>query len=212
MNARTAARSRRARAGIERARALPPGAAVTGRQSTSWWGMVLLIVSDAMIFAALLASYFFLRFNSVLWPPQGVDRPELTFSSINTVILILSSVAMQWGVRGVARGSMGRLRGGLALAFVLGALFLGIQVYEFTRLHFAPQDHAYGSLFWGITGLQAAHVLLGLLMNLYLQLRAVYGHVGPERRQAVDNVAMYWHFVDMIWLFVFVSLFLSPYC
>ncbi len=173
--------------------------------------MVLLIVNEAVIFAALLASYFFLRFNSVLWPPQGVERPELTFSSVNTVILALSSIAMQWGVTGVRRGSLGRLRLGLAIAFVLGAIFLGIQVYGFTQLPFTPQDNAYGSLFWLINGLLAAHLLIGLLMNLFVQVRAAQGHFGPERRQAVDNVAMYWHFVTVAWLFIFAALFLSIY-
>jgi heme/copper-type cytochrome/quinol oxidase subunit 3 len=173
--------------------------------------MVLVIVNEAMVFAALLATYFYLRFNSVLWPPQGVDRPELTLSSINTVILILSSVAMQWAVVGIARGAVGRLRLGLAIAFVLGAIFLAIQIYEYTQLRFLPQAHAYGSLFWSITGLHATHVLVGLLMNLYVQVRAGYGHFSAERRQAVENVAMYWHFVDVVWLFIFTSLFLSAY-
>ncbi len=190
---------------------LPIGAATSGRHSTAWWGMVLVVVNEAMIFASLLASYFYLRFNSVLWPPQGVDRPELTLSSINTVILIFSSVAMQWAVVGIARGSVGRLRAGFAVSFVLGAVFLGIQIYEYTQLRFLPQDHAYGSLFWGITGLHATHVFVGLLMNLYIQVRAGYGHFAADRRHAVDNVALYWHFVDVVWLFIFTSLFLSPY-
>ncbi len=208
MNARATARSR----GDPGDRGpLPMGAAVAGRHSTSWWGMVLLIVSEATLFAALLASYFFLRSNSVLWPPQGVNRPELSLSSISMVVLILGSLAMQWGVAGVSRGAIGRLRAGLAIAFVLGALFLGIQVYSLLQLHFAPQDHAYGSLFWAIVGLHALHVLLGLLMNLYVQLRAGFGHFGPQRRQAVDNVAMFWHFVGVLWLFIFAALFLSTY-
>ncbi len=211
MSARAGARSRAARSGSDGRPPLPLAAALTGRRSVSWWGMVLLILIEAMIFAALLASYFSLRFNSVLWPPQGVDRPELTFPSINTVILILSSIAMQWGVAGLRGGSLGRLRAGLAMAFVLGAVFLGVQVYYFTQLRFTPQDSAYGSLFWAIVGLHAAHVLWGLLMNLYVQLRAGYGHFGAERRQALDNVAMYWHFVGVAWLFIFTSLFLSLY-
>ncbi len=190
---------------------LQRGATTTSWRSTSWWGMVVVILNEAIIFASLLASYFYLRFNSVLWPPQGVAWPELTLSSINTVILIASSVVLQWGVRGIAHGSIGRLRVGLAIAFILGAVFLGIQLYEYTQLKFLPRDHAYGSLFWGITGLHAAHVLFGLLMNAYIQVRAAYGHFAADRRQAVDNVALYWHFVAVVWLFIFASLFLSPY-
>ncbi len=187
------------------------GATTTGWRSTSWWGMVVVILNEAIVFASLLASYFYLRFNSVLWPPQGVARPELTLSTINTVILITSSVVLQWGVRGIARGDVARLRVGLALAFILGAVFLSIQIYEYTQLKFLPQDHAYGSLFWGITGLHAAHVLFGLLMNAYIQVRAAAGHFAADRRQAVDNAALSWHFVDVVWLLIFASLFLSPY-
>ncbi len=198
-------------AAAARKTAIPVGASLTGVHSTAWWAMVIVILNEAVIFASLLASYFYLRVNSVLWPPQGVERPELTLSSINTVILILSSVFMQWAVTGIARGRTGRLRAGLAIAFILGAVFLGIQIYEYTQLKFMPQGHAYGSLFWGITGLHAIHVLVGLLMNAYLQVRAAYGHFSSDRRQAVENVALYWHFVDVVWLFIFTSLFLSVY-
>ncbi len=190
---------------------LPAGASLTGSHSTAWWGMIVVILNEAVIFASLLASYFYLRVNAVLWPPQGINRPDLTFSSINTVILVSSSLVLQWGVIGLAHGRIGRMRAGYALAFLLGAVFLGIQIYEYTQLKFAPQDSAYGSLFWGITGIHAAHVLVGLVMNAYVQLRAAYGHFSADRRQAVENVALYWHFVDIVWIFIFVSLFLSPY-
>ena len=173
--------------------------------------MLVLILNEATIFAALLASYFYLRFNSVLWPPQGVKLPELTISSINTVILIGSSFVMQWALSSIRRGEVNRLRIGLAIAFLMGAVFLSIQIYEYTQLEFVPQDHAYGSLFWSITGLHATHVLVGLLMNAYIQVRAAYRHFGSDRYQGVENVTLYWHFVDVVWIFVFASLFLSPY-
>jgi cytochrome c oxidase subunit I+III len=190
---------------------LPFGSTVSGPRSISWWGMVVLILNEAVIFASLLASYFYLRFNSVLWPPQGVKLPELTLSSINTVILLGSSLVMQWAASGIRRGEVNRLRIGLAIAFLMGALFLGIQIDEYTMLEFLPQAHAYGSLFWGITGLHATHVLVGLLMNGYIQVRAAYGHFGADRFQGVENVTLYWHFVDVVWIFIFASLFLSPY-
>ena len=190
---------------------LPFSATLNGSRSVSWWGMVIVILNEAVIFASLIASYFYLRFNSVLWPPQGVSLPELTLSSSNTVILLCSSLAMQWAADGIRRGEVNRLRIGLALAFLLGAVFLSIQIYEYIELEFLPQDHAYGSLFWAITGLHATHVLIGLLMNGYIQVRAAYGHFGSDRHQGVENVTLYWHFVDVVWIFIFASLFLSPY-
>jgi heme/copper-type cytochrome/quinol oxidase subunit 3 len=191
--------------------ALPFSRTMSGPRSTSWWGMVVLILNEAVIFASLLASYFYIRFNSPLWPPQGVKLPELTISGVNTVILIASSFVMQWAAGSVRQGEVNHLRIGLLIAFLLGAIFLGIQIYEYTQLDFLPQDHAYGSLFWGITGLHAVHVLVALLMNLYLQIRAALGHFGSDRSQAMENVTLYWHFVDVVWIFVFSSLFLSPY-
>ncbi len=190
---------------------LPFNSAMSGARSTSWWGMVILILNEAVIFASLLASYFYIRFNSVLWPPQGVKLPELTLSGINTIILLSSSVVMQWATSSIRRGEVNRLRIGYLVAFLMGAVFLGIQIYEYTQLPFLPQDHAYGSLFWGITGLHAAHVLAGLLMNAYIQVRAGFGHFGSERYQGAENVTLYWHFVDVVWIFIFSALFLSPY-
>ena len=194
-----------------RSLSLPFGSAMSGPHSTSWWGMVILILNEAVIFASLLAGYFYIRFNSVLWPPQGVKLPELTVSGINTIILLSSSIVMQWASGSIRRGEVGRLRIGFLIAFLMGAVFLGIQIYEYTQLEFLPQDHAYGSLFWGITGLHATHVLVGLLMNAYIQVRAAYGHFGSERYQGVENVTLYWHFVDVVWVFIFSALFLSPY-
>jgi heme/copper-type cytochrome/quinol oxidase subunit 3 len=191
--------------------ALPFSRTMSGPRSTSWLGMVILILNESVIFASLLASYFYIRVNSPLWPPQGVKFPELTISGVNTVILIASSFVMQWAAGSIRQGEVSHLRIGLLIAFLLGAVFLGIQIYEYTQLDFLPQDHAYGSLFWGITGLHAVHVLVALLMNLYLQVRAGLGHFGSDRSQAVENVTLYWHFVDVVWIFVFSSLFLSTY-
>lgn len=190
---------------------LPFNIATSGSRSTSWWGMLILILNEAVIFASLIASYFYLRSNSVLWPPQGVKLPGLTLSGINTVILLSSSIVMQWAVNSIRQGKVNQMRIGFLIAFLMGAIFLMIQIYEFAHLGFLPQNHAYGSLFWGITGLHAAHLIVGLLMNIFIQIRAAYGHFGADRFQAVENVSLYWHFVDVVWIFVFSALFLSPY-
>lgn len=190
---------------------LPIGATLRGSHSISWWGTVILILNEAVIFASLLASYFYIRINSVLWPPQGVKLPELVLSGINTLILIGSSLALLWATAGIRQDNGRRLRAGLGFAFVLGAIFLGVQIYEYTRLKFLPQAHAYGSLFWSITGLHAVHVLAGLLMIAYVELRAFLGHFNGQRHQAVENVSLYWHFVDVVWILIFASLFISPY-
>ncbi len=191
--------------------ALPLEATLNRHRSISWWAMLMLVINEAIIFASLLASYFYLRFNSPMWPPSGIKLPELTLSSINTVILIVSSVFMQWGLASIRKDRPGTMRLSMLIGLILAIIFLAIQVYEYTQLDFHPADNAYGSLFWGITGVHFAHVTVAVLMNIYIQVRAFFGHFSAERHQGVENVVLYWHFVDIVWVVIFLSLFISPY-
>ena len=118
---------------------------------------------------------------------------------------------MVWADRSVRSRKAGQFRLALAVTFVLGIIFLAIQVIEYSRKGFAPDTNAYGSLFYTITGLHGSHVFIGLLMLSVIQVRAWLGHFGPRRHLAVQNVAMYWHFVDAVWLVVFTSIYLVPY-
>ena len=189
------------------ARWLPVGRAGTG--ATGWWGMILLIVTEASLFAYLLFSYFYLgSMARGAWPPSG--PPELRLALPNTVILLLSSAAMWWAESGVRQGRQGRLRLGLLLTLVLGIVFLAIQVVEYSNKQFTPATDAYGSLFFTITGFHGAHVAVGLLMIAVVAVRAWLGHFSERRHLAVTNVSWYWHFVDVVWLAVFTSLYLSP--
>lgn len=176
--------------------------------TSGWWGMLLVIATEASFFAYLLFSYFYLASMAGSWPPHGA--PELRIAGPNTIILVASSLAMWWGESGIRRGNQGRLRIGLLLTLVLGVVFLSLQAVEYRGLPFTPQSNAYGSLFYTITGFHGAHVAAGLLMNVVVQLRAWLGHFTADQHLAVSNVALYWHFVDVVWLVVFTSLYLSP--
>jgi heme/copper-type cytochrome/quinol oxidase subunit 3 len=179
------------------------------RSNPGWWVMVLVIATEAMLFAYLLFSYFYLGSMAVgPWPPSGA--PELKLVAPNTVILLVSSATMWWGERGIKRGSVGRLRAGLLITFLLGAAFLTIQGIEYSRKTFTLQQDAYSGLFFTITGLHGAHVAVGLLMNLVVQVWAWRGWFTERRHLAVTNAATYWHFVDAVWLVVFFSLYLTP--
>jgi heme/copper-type cytochrome/quinol oxidase subunit 3 len=180
-----------------------------GRGATGWWGMVLLIATEASLFTYLLFSYFYLgSMARGAWPPSG--PPELRLALPNTAILLLSSAAMWWAESGVRRGEQGRLRLGLLATLALGIVFLGIQAVEYGHKHFTPATDAYGSLFFTITGFHGAHVAVGLLMIAVVAVRAWLGHFSERRHLAVTNVSWYWHFVDAVWLAVFTSLYLSP--
>ena len=171
--------------------------------------MVLVVTAEAGFFAYFLFGYFYLgSMARGPWPPSGA--PSLRLALPNTVILIVSSVAMWFGESGIRRGTQWQLRAGLAITFALGLVFLSLQGLEYSRAAFTPATDAYGSLFFTITGFHGAHVAAGLIMNAVVQVRAWLGHFTAERHLAVTNVAIYWHFVDVVWLVVFLSLYLTP--
>ncbi len=181
----------------------------TDARSPGWWGMVLLITTEASFFAYLLFSYFYLgSLTRGGWPPAG--PPALELALPNTILLLASSGTMWWGEAGIRNGNQARLRLGLCATFMLGLAFLGVQGVEYLHQTFTPATDAYGSLFFTITGFHGAHVLAGLLMNAVIQVRAWSGHFSERRHLAVSTVALYWHFVDAVWLVVFASLYLTP--
>jgi heme/copper-type cytochrome/quinol oxidase subunit 3 len=180
--------------------------------TTGTLGMLLLILTEAALFATFIVSYFFLRFQaSPTWPPAGIDPPDLFLPSVMTVVLLSSSVPMHLADTGIRRGSRSRLRVGLLVSFVLGSAFLGLQGVEYSQalLEFGPGANAYGSMFFTITGFHGAHVAGGLLLNLWCQVRAAQGSYGLGRHATVRNVALYWHFVDAVWIAIFASLYLA---
>ena len=187
----------------------------SGARSFAWWGMVWLIATEATLFAMLIASYFYLRFRAgPVWPPDGIAKPELELPLIMTAILWSSSIPVHIADAGIRKGSQTRLRVGLALGFLLGATFfvmtVGVEWPE--KLHeFKPTTNAYGSLFYTVTGFHAAHVLVGLLVSAWTQVRAWRGAFGETRHVTVQNFSMYWHFVDVVWAFVLASIYISPH-
>ncbi|MFN2571112.1 MAG: cbb3-type cytochrome c oxidase subunit I, partial [Gemmatimonadales bacterium] len=186
---------------------LPIGDATAA--SPGGWGMSLLVLNEAVFFAYLLFSYFYLAGRSHgSWPPSG--PPGLRLALPNTLILLASSLTAWWGTRGMERRSPGRARIGVLLSMLLGAGFLVIQGLEFAGQKFSPADHAYGSAFFSITAFHGAHVLIGLLMLAFAFVRIARGAIRGTERLVVRNAIMYWHFVDAVWLAVFASLYLSP--
>lgn len=178
-------------------------------RNPGWWVMMLVITTEAMLFACLLFAYYYLgSMAETAWPIGG--PPKLDLALPNTIVLLISSGTMWWAERGIRAGSQARLRIGLLITLLLGIAFLIVQGIEYSHKQFAPQSNAYGSLFFTITGFHGAHVFIGLLMNLVIQVRAWLGHFTERRHLAVSNVAAYWHFVDAVWLAVFFTLYITP--
>jgi cytochrome c oxidase subunit III len=180
-------------------------------RSPGWWGMMFAVATEATVFATLLSSYFYLRFNNTAWPLDGIERPKLMLTTINTVILVGSSFALIAGERAIKHGHMALFRAMLALTTLMGVVFLCLQGIEYQNKKFGVADNAYGSAFYGITGFHAAHVVAGLLMLGFLQWRAWRNTVSVNHHLSVRIVSLYWHFVDVVWLFVFTSLYLSEH-
>lgn len=185
---------------------LPAGG--SGERALGWWGMVWVMATEGAFFAYLLFSYFYLAsMAGGAWPPEGA--PALRLALPNTVILLASSGAVWYAERALRRGSRGAMRAGLAATLVLGAAFLVVQAIELSHQSFGPGRDAYGSLFFTILGFHGAHVVAGVVMMAFATVLA-WGRGGRYPRVTLRNVAMYWHFVDAVWLAVFTTLYLSP--
>lgn len=169
----------------------------------------LAILSEIMLFGALFAAYFVIRGNSGEWPPPSSPaRPELILPGINSVLLIASSVTMQLAVRSASRGA-GRtaIVRWLGLTVLLGGIFILVQGYEFANNGFGLDAGVFGSTFYILTGFHGAHVLFGLAMIAIIANRARLGLVSTENHTAVEAASYYWHFVDVVWLFLFSTLY-----
>jgi heme/copper-type cytochrome/quinol oxidase subunit 3 len=177
--------------------------------STAWWGMAALITTESMIFVVLLGAYFFLRASSRQWPPPGISPPELRLAVPFSLVLWGSSIPIFYAESAIRRGSQRGLRVGLLVSGVMGAMFLAFTLKDFHDLTFGWRDNAYASIFYTIVGLHAIHVFVGLCMNVLVEIKAWQGKFSAQRYTSVEVLSLYWHFVDAVWIFVFLSLFLS---
>jgi heme/copper-type cytochrome/quinol oxidase subunit 3 len=183
-------------------------------RSAGWWGMVMFVITDAALFACLLGSYFYLRFQyGPQWPPDGIEKPNLLTPLVMTALLLPSSLPMVWAERGIRRGQRWRLGSGLAATLVLGASFLTLQATEYAEKlqNFTITTDVYGSLFYAITGFHGLHVLVGLAMVGWLLAASLQrGGFGIHRHERLRNTAIYWHFVDAVWAAILFTIYLSP--
>lgn len=196
---------------MSQAATLPRGH-TTGRE-LGWWGMVALVMTEAMLFALLLFSFFYLRAQAAQWPPAGIADPELPISAVRTALLLASSLTIAWADRGIRAGRQGRLRWGLVATFVLAGVFLAGHVQEAAQLlgEFTWRTNAYGSLWYVITNFHAAHLAVGMAMIAFTYAAARSGAFAAERDLGVRVTSIYWHFVDVVWVAVYSSLYLLPH-
>ena len=187
----------------------PPEAHKSSRVDAATLGMLLFIASEIMLFGSFFTIYFFVRVvnDASTWPPEGFHLPVFV-AGVNTAILLTSSFTMHWGLQSIKRGNRAGLQAGLVLTFFLGLTFLLTQMLEYSRIGFAPRDGAFGSVFYGLTGLHGAHVAVGLTLLGFATVRAFRGHFTPERHHGVEIPGIYWHFVDVMWIVVYTTVYI----
>jgi len=177
----------------------------------AWWGMILLVTTEAMIFVGLLSAYFFVRASAHTWPLGGIRPPDLIRPALFSVLLVGSSIPIVLAEHAAREDRVGRLRFLLALAWAMAAAFLVNQVFEQRDLGFGVHDNVYASLFVMITGLHGLHVLGALVMSAAVQAKAWTGRISSRATMTLRVFGIYWHFVDGVWLAVFASLYLSAH-
>jgi cytochrome c oxidase subunit 3 len=186
----------------------PPKANQSSKVHPEQLGILLFIISEAMLFGAFFAAYFFIRVVSGdQWPPGGEDLP-IGLAATNAAILLSSSATMHWTDLSAKRGNQFAMRAGIVLTFLLGATFLFVQINEYLHLGFTPKTNASASVFFGLTGLHGAHVVIGLLLLLMSAIRIFKGRVTPESWKGLEVAGIYWHFVDVMWIVVFTTIYL----
>jgi heme/copper-type cytochrome/quinol oxidase subunit 3 len=185
--------------------------AVTRREpSLAWWGMALFVAAETTLFGVLVATYFYLRFKNVEWPPHGIPEPRLVVPLALLGVLVLTSVPMQLALRAVHARRLGAARLLLVLALAVQAGYFAMQVHEYAGDlgRFAPSDHAYGSIYYTLLGADHAHVALGLLLDLWLLGKLARG-LTRYRLNAFSAITLYWHAVNVITIAVTLTT-LSP--
>ena len=173
------------------------------------YGMLLFIASEVMFFAAFFWAYF----NGALfptdaisgtWPPPHIETFDpFDIPFLNTLILLLSGCTVTWAHHALREGNRQQLLQGLALTVLLGIMFSSLQAYEYAHAHFGFGGDIYSSVFYMATGFHGAHVIIGTIFLIVCFFRASVGHFTPEHHFGFEAAAWYWHFVDVVWLFLF---------
>jgi cytochrome c oxidase subunit III len=188
--------------------------------NTALLGMLLFIGSEVMFFAGLFAAYFNARAEAQPnWPPEGYEHVLNPFPSepipflpvIATTVLIISSFTMQWGLGRIKKGDRTGMNRALIITLILGITFLAAQIFDYIELldreGFGINSGIYGTLFYTMTGFHGAHVFGGIVGIFIILVRGLAGQFSANHHIAVEAVSAYWHFVDIVWIFLFLTLY-----
>nr|WP_321458230.1 cytochrome c oxidase subunit 3 [uncultured Cohaesibacter sp.] len=185
------------------------------------YGMILFIASEVMFFVAWFWAFFdaslftseakqFLRaeYSGGIWPPEGLEVIDPWHLPLfNTLLLLASGTTITWAHHALLENDREGLKKGLALTIILGVVFSGVQVYEYVHAPFAFKESIYGATFFMATGFHGFHVFVGTIFLIVCLIRVYKGHFTPEKHFGFEAAAWYWHFVDVVWLFLFTTIY-----
>jgi cytochrome c oxidase subunit III len=171
-------------------------------------GMVLFVASEAMFFAAFFGGYFTIKANSPEWPPAGTPHLKIDIASVLTVILVISSITVQMSLRSIRNGARSRSTVWLGVTILLGIVFLSLQLYDYSQLGFGLKDGVFGTLFYVMTGIHMAHVIGGVVFLALVFGQAWRGRLSATHHDPLAAGAIYWDFVDVVWLCLFTVFYL----
>jgi heme/copper-type cytochrome/quinol oxidase subunit 3 len=179
---------------------------------TGWWGMLLGVATEATLFATLIASYFYLRFKNVDWPPAGIDPPRVLLPCLFTALLLVSAAALFLAGRSIVRGRLAAARAAAAAALLATLAYLPVQ---FLLLRddwgsFRPSGSAYASIYYTVTGALWAHAAAGALLFAFVLFQVSSSAYRPVWSSAVQVAALYGYFLGGTAVFVLVAVYLSP--
>jgi cytochrome c oxidase subunit III len=186
------------------------------------YGMIMFIASEIMFFVAWFWAYFdasiysneaiqYARVEKLggVWPPKGIEVfNPWHLPLLNTLILLTSGTTVTWAHHALLNGDREGLKKGLWATVILGALFTAVQMYEYGHAAFGFSGHIYGATFFMATGFHGFHVLIGTIFLSICLIRAYREHFTPQQHLGFEFAAWYWHFVDVVWLFLFAAIYL----
>lgn len=173
-----------------------------------WW----FLASEIMVFGGFLATYILYRMASSGAWAEMAHHVSAPIGTLNTLVLLTSSLTMVKAFEAIDAGEKMRARNFLAATVILGLAFLGIKAFEYSReiaMGFTPLSGMFWSFYYALTGLHGLHVLAGIITNFALLIMAIKGTLWPGTQQRVEYAGLYWHFVDVVWIFLFPLLYLS---
>ncbi|MDJ0732983.1 MAG: heme-copper oxidase subunit III [Nostocaceae cyanobacterium] len=172
------------------------------------FGLIVFLIAEGMIFMGMFGAYLTFRSALPVWPPEGVER-ELLLPGINTIILISSSFVIHNADTAIKKNNVKGMQLWFALTAIMGIIFLSGQLYEYSHLEFGLTTNLFASAFYVLTGFHGLHVTVGVLAILAVLWRSLKkDHYSSEKHFGIEAAEIYWHFVDVIWIVLFILLYL----